>query len=234
MWQASDMEIRENVAAVMANISSAAKMAGRSPEAVRLVAVTKFVEEARIHEAIEAGITAVGENRVQEMQKKLSFFEQQGVQRHLIGQLQLNKVKYLVGKVKYIQSVDRLPLAAEIDRQAAKHGLVQDCLVEVNIGGEAQKGGAAMADLPELLALISAYPNIRIKGLMCIPPVVGTEEVRRYFAQMRQLFERLSGLGIPNVVMEELSMGMSGDYMTAIAEGATMVRVGTAIFGSRI
>jgi len=226
-------EIRNNLDRVRENIRLAAQRAGRREEDVKLIAVTKFMEEDRILPAIEAGVRAVGENRVQEMQRKLPFFEQHGVERYIIGQLQTNKVKYIVGKVACIQSLDREELALEIDKQARKQGLVQDCLVEVNIGGEAQKGGIAPSALPEFLQVVSACPNIRVKGLMCIPPAVGAEAVRPYFARMRELFVELGKLSLPNVSMEELSMGMSGDYRTAIEEGATMVRVGTAIFGPR-
>lgn len=150
----------------------------------------------------------------------------------MIGQLQTNKVKYVIGNASLIQSVDRLELAKEISRLAVKAGITQDVLAEVNIGGEAQKGGIAPDELKDLLSIISELPGIRVKGLMCVPPAVG-EEARRYFASMRRLFEDIASAGIPGVDMRELSMGMSGDYKSAIKEGATMVRVGTAIFGAR-
>ena len=227
------MNIRENYLAIRENMEKAAAAAGRSAGSVKLVAVTKFVEEARIAQALDCGIASVGENRVQELMGNLDFFHTRGVEVNLIGQLQTNKVKYIIGKVDMIQSVDRLALAQEIDRLAVRQGLVQDVLIEVNIGGEAQKGGIAPEELPTFLEMVSAMNGIRVKGLMCIPPAVGEEGARPYFARMRELFETLGSKSIPNVSMEQLSMGMSGDYRAAIAEGATMIRVGTALFGAR-
>ncbi|MBQ3201142.1 MAG: YggS family pyridoxal phosphate-dependent enzyme [Clostridia bacterium] len=227
------MSIRDNYLTIRENMETAAARAGRSADEVKLIAVTKFVEVERIAEAIDCGADTVGENRVQELTGKLDFFRSRGVNVNLIGQLQTNKVKYIVGKVDMIQSVDRLALAQEIDRLAVKNGVVQDVMIEVNIGEEAQKGGIAPQDLPGFLEMVSAMNGIRVKGLMCIPPAVGEEEVRPYFARMRTLFETLKVKDLPNVSMEQLSMGMSGDYMAAIAEGATMIRVGTALFGAR-
>ena len=155
------------------------------------------------------------------------------VNAHFIGQLQLNKVKYVTGKATTIQSVDRLSLAEEINRKAVQLKLVQDVLIQVNIGEEAQKGGINAESLDEFLMSISALSNIRVKGMMCIPPNVCEKEARTYFASIRRLFERHINTGISNVSMEHLSMGMSGDYSAAVMEGATMVRVGTAIFGAR-
>ena len=227
------MPIRENYLRIMENVQSAAVKAGRNPADIRLIAVTKFVDIERIREAAACGVRSVGENRVQEWQGKSAFFTQNGLASHLIGQLQSNKVKYVTGQVELIQSVDRLSLAKEIDRQAALRGVKQDVLVEVNIGGEAQKGGVLPLELPGLFEEISALPSVCVKGLMCVPPAVGPEEAQRYFAQMRELFMKHSTGRYPNVFMQQLSMGMSGDYMAAIAEGATMVRIGTALFGAR-
>ena len=227
------MNIRENYLAIRENMEKAAAAAGRSADSVKLIAVTKFVEEARIAQALDCGIASVGENRVQELMGKLDFFHTRGVEVNLIGQLQTNKVKYIIGKVDMIQSVDRPALAQEIDRLAVRQGLVQDVLIEVNIGGEAQKSGIAPEELPAFLEMVSAMNGIRVKGLMCIPPAVGEEGARPYFARMRELFETLGSKSISNVSMEQLSMGMSGDYRAAIAEGATMIRVGTALFGAR-
>jgi len=227
------MSIRDNYLTIRENMEIAALRAGRSVDDVKLIAVTKFVEEARIAEAIDCGADTVGENRVRVLTGKLDLFRSRGVSVNLIGQLQTNKVKYIIGKVDMIQSVDRLALAEEIDRLAVKNDVVQDVMIEVNIGEEAQKGGIAPNDLPGFLEMVSAMNGIRVKGLMCIPPAVGEEEVRPYFARMRTLFETLKTKDLPNVSMEQLSMGMSGDYMAAIAEGATMIRVGTALFGAR-
>lgn len=199
-----------------------------------LIAVTKFVEPDRILEAIDSGISDVGENRVQEFLEKELFFRNNKIHSHLIGQLQTNKVKYIMSKVKLIQSVDRLRLAQELNRVAEAKNAVQDVLIEINIGGEEQKGGVHAYELYDLLYMISAMSRIRVKGLMCIPPAVSEREARSYFASMRKLFDETAAKRIPNVAMEILSMGMSGDYMAAIAEGSTMVRIGSAIFGERV
>ena len=227
------MSIRENYELVEAKVAAACQKAGRKREEVRLIAVTKFVEVDRIAEAAAAGAKEIGENRPQEFAAKMAFFQEKSLVPHFIGQLQTNKVKYVIGKAALIQSLDRMELANEISRLAQKRQLVQDVLVEVNIGEEDQKAGVAPAVLPEFLAMISEMPGIRVKGLMCIPPHVGEEEARIYFARMRQLFDSLRVSAPQGVDMQVLSMGMSGDYAAAILEGATMVRVGTAIFGAR-
>ena len=227
------MSIAENYIRVTENIAAACAEAGRKSDEVKLIAVTKYVDTARIAEAVAAGARSVGENRVQEYRDKKDFFTANGLDVHLIGQLQTNKVKYIIGNGVLIQSLDRMELAREISRIASNKGVIQDTLVEVNIGGEAQKGGIATAELIPFLELVSAMPSIRVKGLMCVPPAVGQDEARRYFARMRRLFEDIRGMNMPNVDMLELSMGMSGDYKAAVLEGATMVRVGTGIFGAR-
>lgn len=227
------MSVRENYEEIMANVQAAAEASGRKKENITLIAVSKFVDEGRIKEAIACGAKNFGESRAQELTAKLPMFEQAGSNVHFIGQLQTNKVKYVIGNVKTIQSVDRLELANEISRLAQKKGIVQQVLIEVNIGGEPQKGGAYAEGLEEFLTNISRLNGVFVKGLMCIPPAVDEADARRYFAKMKMLFDRMAGLGLPNVAMDELSMGMSGDYRAAIAEGATMVRVGSAIFGER-
>ncbi len=227
------MSIADNYIRIKENIASACALAGRRPEEVRLIAVTKYVDIGRIGEAVAAGARSVGENRVQEYREKQAFFNDNGLDVHLIGQLQTNKVKYLVGNGVLIQSLDRMELAGEISRVASNRGVIQDTLVEVNIGDEAQKGGIRVDELIPFIEVVSAMPGIRIKGLMCVPPAVGEDGARSYFAAMRRLFEDIRSRNIPNVDMLELSMGMSGDYKAAVLEGATMVRVGTAIFGAR-
>lgn len=227
------MTIKQNYESVMENIERAAQRVHRKADDITLIAVTKFVDTSRIAEGIKAGICAVGENRVQELVDKLDFFNSNSVDVHMIGQLQSNKIKYIIGKTKLIQSMDRLSLAEQINKASAKDNLVTDVLIEVNIGDEAQKGGIAIDALPEFFGLVSAMAGIRVKGLMCIPPAVGGEDARPYFARMKKLFDTYSGQDYPNVSMQHLSMGMSGDYTAAIAEGATMVRIGSAIFGSR-
>lgn len=225
--------IADNYRIVKERVAEAADRSGRDPGDIRLIAVTKFVETERILKAIEAGACEVGENRAQELTDKLEFFRAHGQKVHFIGQLQLNKIKYLVGRADLIQSADRFEAFAEISRLAVNRGVEQDTLAEVNIGAEPQKSGVDAGNLPELLKRISDLPNIRVKGLMCIPPAAEAEEARGYFKRMRELFCDCKGLEIPNIQMEILSMGMSGDYAVAVEEGATMVRVGSAIFGAR-
>lgn len=200
---------------------------------VRLVGITKFKTADEIRPAFEAGLRDAGENRAQEFNEKFDFFTSLGVRRHFVGALQLNKVKYLVGRADLIQSVDRPALAEEINRLAVKKGVIQPILIEVNIGREEQKSGVAPEELPELIGIITDMPGVSVNGLMCVPPAGSEDEARPYFAEMRELFERMRGLEGSNVSMRELSMGMSGDYKAAIAEGATMVRIGSAIFGPR-
>jgi pyridoxal phosphate enzyme (YggS family) len=227
------MSITDNIKTVKDRIASAAKRAGRDPASVRLVVVTKTVDIERIREAVGAGATILGENRVQEAKEKI---ERLGtvVSWHLIGHLQVNKAKHAVKLFDLIHSVDTRELAAEIDKQAARIGKVQNVLVEVNIGGEASKAGMAVKNAPALVREIAGHGNIAIQGLMTIPPFSeNPEDARPYFRVLRELAERIAHENIPNVAMKELSMGMSGDLEVAVEEGATMVRVGTAIFGER-
>lgn len=221
--------IADNYKRIQDTIAHACAMAHRDTSEITLLAVTKFVPVERIALAVELGIRDVGENRAQDFCDKLDFFEKNGFRPHFIGQLQTNKVKYIIGKAVLIQSVDRLELAREIARQAQHQDVVQDILVEVNIGGEAQKGGIGEHALPALLQELHGMPQIRVQGLMCVPPALNGEQARPYFARMRELFEACKEDG----GMRHLSMGMSGDYAAAIAEGATMVRVGSALFGAR-
>ncbi len=228
------MTIAERYNEITENIALAARTSGRSASDITLVAVSKFVDEGRINEAYAAGARVFGESRAQELTQKLPMFEDFGADVHFIGQLQTNKVKYVVGHVSTIQSVDRIELAEEISRIAKKRDTVQRILVEVNIGCEPQKGGAEPAKLNEFLTSISRLDAIRVEGLMCIPPAVEEDAARRYFAEMRALFDKAKGYDLPNVFMNTLSMGMSRDYRAAVAEGATMVRVGNALFGERL
>ena len=223
----------DNLKRIRESIAEAEYAAGRPAGSVRLIGVTKFKTIDEIRPALEAGLVEVGENRAQEFTDKFDFFSSYGVKKHFIGTLQVNKVKYLVGKADLIQSVDRLALAEEIGRLAVKRQVVQPVLIEVNIGSEEQKSGVAPALLPELLKVVSDMPGILVKGLMCVPPAGSEDEARPYFARMRELFLKAGERSLPNISMEELSMGMSGDYKAAIREGATMVRIGSAIFGPR-
>ena len=224
--------IAQNVEDVRSRMLRACALAGRKPEDVRLIAVTKFVEQARIAEALETGLREVGENRAQELAEKLTFFEQHGCSVHFIGQLQTNKIKYVCGVADLIHSVDRLSLAEQLQRHAAKLGVVQNILLQVNVGDETQKGGVSMADAMQLLETVAAMPNLSVRGFMCVPPALAPEQVRPYFASMRELLSA-ARRAYPALPLTELSMGMTHDFEAAIAEGATMVRVGTGIFGAR-
>lgn len=227
-------DISENVAAVRRKLAEAAKMAGRDPAEITLCAATKMNDAERVKEAVAAGVDCCGENRVQEFTQKEPLGAYEGKPVHFIGRLQTNKVKYLVGKVDLIQSVDREELLLCIQKEAAKRGVVQKILLEVNIGGEESKGGFTPAETQAMAARMGEFPNISLRGLMAIPPVAAAEgENRRFFAEMRQLAVDIEAKKYDNVVVECLSMGMSGDYADAIAEGSTMIRIGTAIFGPR-
>jgi pyridoxal phosphate enzyme (YggS family) len=227
------MSVSENFKTVIDRIASATTRAGRDPSSVRLVVVTKTVDRERIAEAVAAGAAILGENRVQEAKGKIEALGRIASW-HMIGHLQTNKAKYAVKLFDLIHSVDNLELAAEVDRQAAKIGKVQDILIEVNIAGEASKAGMAVKGAPTLVREASRLKNISIRGLMTMPPYSeNPEDSRPYFAVLQELAETIAKVNIPNVSMQELSMGMSGDFEVAIGEGATLVRVGTAIFGER-
>lgn len=227
-------EIAANIAAVRENIARAARRVGRDPDEVTLVAVTKTMPASDVNAALRSGAAVIGENRVQELLGKLPDIEPGSRRIHLIGHLQTNKIKSVIGHVDMIQSVDSLHLAQEIDRQAQKAGRVMDVLVEVNVGGEESKSGVSPDGLPDLLEGMRELAHVRVCGLMTIPPRdAGSEQTRRYFAQMRNLFLDMKGKKSDNMDMRILSMGMSSDYELAVEEGSTMVRVGTAIFGKR-
>lgn len=226
--------VEENYKAVKFNVEEAAIKAGRNPEDVRLMAVTKTVESPYINRAIELGANLIGENRVQEYLGKREELKLDGVEKHLIGHLQTNKVKYIVGEVDMIESVDSLKLASEIDRLSQKKGIISDVLVEVNVGREDSKSGIYAEQLEELIYEIAELQGVRIQGLMTIPPICDSDsEVRKYFESMYKSFIDIRDKKIDNVNMNILSMGMSGDYEAAIASGSNIVRVGSAIFGAR-
>ena len=229
------MPLLENIAKVKKNIAAAARSAGRDPDEVTLVAATKVQSSDTIRAAIAAGITVCGENRVQELTAHLAANAYRGAQVHFIGHLQTNKVKQVVGKVDLIHSVDSERLLRAIDAQAAKQDLVQDILLEVNIAGEESKGGCTPEEARQLAQLTRELEHVRLRGLMAIPPISPEPGANRpFFAAMRQLFVDIkANMGDNQCNMDCLSMGMSGDYPDAIAEGATLVRVGTALFGPR-
>ncbi len=227
--------IRDNLQRIEEQIQAACVAAGRRREDVTLMAVTKTVSPDCINAALASGITCIGENRVQEFLEKKEDLRLEGVQAHLIGHLQTNKVKRIVGQVDMIQSIDSEHLAKAVSEAALKTeaGCV-DVLVEVNIGGEDSKSGVSADRLEELLETVSAFRGIRVKGLMTIPPILHTEaEKRAIFSQMHKLFIDIGDKNVDNISMEILSMGMSMDYVEAIREGSTLVRIGSAIFGAR-
>ncbi len=226
--------IAENIAQIRANMAQAARQAGREETQILLCAASKMNDAARVREAIAGGVDCCGENRVQELVEKRALGAYEGRPLHFIGHLQTNKVKFVVGAVDLIESVDREELLACVDRQARKLGIVQDILLEVNIGLEQSKSGFTAEQVPQIADRIAEFPNVRLRGLMAIPPV--SEHPggnRRYFAEMRNLFVDISAKKGDNRNVDILSMGMSDDYTDAILEGSTMVRIGTAIFGKR-
>lgn len=233
-------EIRQQIARFDANyaevterIARAAREAGRDPAEITLLAATKTVPVEVINHAVAAGVPLIGENRVQELCAKWDALDK-SVPVHHIGRLQTNKVKMVVGKVAMIESVDSLRLAEEIDRRSQALGIATDVLIEINVGGEEAKSGVLPENAEELLCAIAPLKGVRVRGLMAIPPICGSEsEISRYFAKMYKLFIDFSAKNIDNITMEQLSMGMSGDYEAAVRSGATIVRLGTALFGAR-
>jgi len=228
----SGIDIRANLTAVRERIADAARRTGRREDAVLLVAVSKTVDVERVRAAIGAGVPALGENRVQEAREKIAAL---GRPRpwHLIGHLQTNKVRDALDCFDLIHSVDRLPLAGALSSRAAQAGRRADVLVQVNVGEEPQKGGVRPEDLRSSLEAMAALPGLRLRGLMTIPPIPrDPEDSRPHYREMRKLLDAAWGWGL-GPEFAELSMGMSGDFEVGIEEGATIVRVGTAIFGSR-
>ena len=229
-----DSVIAKNVAFVKAEIARAAAEAGRDPAEIRLVAATKMNDADRVREAIQAGVDICGENRVQEMLEKNALGAYEGVPLHFIGHLQKNKVRQVVGLCELIHSVDSLGLLQEISRVAGKKGLIQDVLLEVNVGAEESKSGISPEEVPGLLLEASKLPAVRVCGLMAIPPICEKpEENRPFFLQMQKLFVDNCRKKYDNISMDFLSMGMTGDYTEAVRCGANLVRVGSGIFGPR-
>ena len=227
------MSIAENIARVREEIAAAAAEVGKKPEEITLVGASKMNDAAACREAIAAGIDALGENRVQEMTQKLGENAYDGAPLHFIGHLQRNKVKQVVGHVSLIQSVGSLELLDEIEKTAANRGLVQDILLEVNVGGEEAKSGFAPADTEAAAEAALSRSHVRVLGLMTIPPANADRDTNmRYFKEVRALYVDIDRKMFHNE-LKYLSMGMSGDFADAIRCGANMVRVGTAIFGAR-
>ena len=227
------MSIKENIAYIRANIDEAARATGRTGSDITLVGASKMNDAAACQEAIAAGIDVLGENRVQEMTEKLSQNAYDGAPLHFIGHLQRNKVKQVVGKVSLIQSVSSIALLDEIEKVAAKMDLVQDILLEVNIGGEEAKSGFAPEEVEEAVRYARTLPHISLRGLMTIPPIAVEQGANiPYFERIHALFVDIGEKMYDNK-WEYISMGMSDDYAEAVRCGANMVRVGSAIFGAR-
>ena len=229
------MSLEERIGMVRERIAQAAREAGRDPADITLEAATKVQTSDTIRAAIAAGITVCGENRVQELTAHLEDYAYDGARVHFIGHLQTNKVRFVVGRVDLIESVDSPRLLEAVQRQAEKLNLVQDILLEVNIGREESKGGCLPEDLPALARQAAALSHVRLRGLMAIPPAAAAPgDNRRFFAATRQLFVDIrSQIGDNDTDIDCLSMGMSDDYEDAVREGATLVRLGTALFGPR-
>ena len=248
--------VKENIARAKKNIEIAAKKSGRNAEDVVLLAATKTVDPDTINFAIHNGISCIGENRVQELIEKYDAIDKENVDIHFIGRLQTNKVKYIADKVSLIHSVDSVKLAKEIDKQCKKIDKVMDVLVEVNIADEESKGGIKCDELEGFLKEISVFENIRVVGLMCIPPIISDELPREnseiaceneqkdtstkksyknneFFKKIMKLFLDISQKKLDNIYMNILSMGMSDDYEQAVEDGSTVVRIGRGLFGSR-
>jgi len=226
--------LKERIKRVQQRIRETAQACNRPEDSIRLVAVSKTMPAEIVKEAIEAGMTDFGENYIQEAREKTAALVRYPVTWHYIGHLQSNKAKYAVRMFDFIHSVDSLKLAGELDKCAKKIDKVQSILIQVNVAKEDSKSGVYAEDAMQLLKEISQFENLAVKGLMTMPPYFNApEKVRPFFAALRELGDHIKNENIPNISMDELSMGMTGDFEAAIQEGATMVRVGTAIFGER-
>jgi len=227
--------LKINLESVMDRIKQAAVSSGRNPETVRLVAVSKTIPSETVKKAIDAGADILGENYIQEARNKFNDLSSYPVSWHFIGHLQTNKAKYAVRIFDLIHSVDSFKLAIELDKQGNKIDKIQNILIQVNVADESSKSGISVQDTLNLVKEISVLNNLAIKGLMTMPPFFNApEKVRPFFKNLRNLRDQISKEAIPKVAMDELSMGMTGDFEVAIEEGATLVRIGTAIFGERI
>ena len=228
------MSIAENVARIKSDIAAAAIAAGRDPKEIRLCAATKMNDANAVRQAIAAGVDCCGENRVQELTQKLSENAYEGAPVHFIGHLQTNKVKQVVGKVSLIHSIDSMRLLEAVNKEAARQGICQDILLEINIANEESKSGFTIEEMDSVLSQIGEFSSIRVLGFMVIPPICqDSTDNHKFFQKIYNLSVDITRKKYDNVCVDILSMGMSGDYADAIACGSTMIRVGTAIFGSR-
>ncbi len=226
-------DFARRLAQIRERLAAAARRAGRDPSPVRLVAVSKTVGLEALREALAAGQRLFGENYLQEALGKITALGPEA-EWHFIGHLQSNKAKAVVGRFALIHSLDRLSLAEALEKAAARLGVIQEVLVQVNLGGEAGKSGVAPEAVAELLRELRRFPHLRVQGLMTLPPFLPDPEmVRPYFRALRELRDRLAAQNLSDTGLPELSMGMSGDFEVAVEEGATLVRVGTALFGPR-
>lgn len=233
MTSVSSEQIKANVAGVKRRIAAAAARSGRKAEDITLVGVTKTQSPEAVRALIQAGVPDIGENRVQELLEKEPFLSDLPHKTHLIGHLQRNKVKFLPGHIQMLQSLDSPKTLETLEQFYTEYNSTLDVLIEVNIGGEANKNGVSPEELPALAARVAASKNLILRGLMAIPPMLDAHEVRPYFRQMLQLFVDIRAKKMDNDTVNILSMGMSSDFEAAIEEGATMVRVGTVLFGPR-
>jgi PLP dependent protein len=228
-----ESDIRSNTSIIKQKIVAAAARAGRNPDSIQLMAVSKTVSPERIREAMNAGLTLFGENYVQEAREKIPAIGH-SVQWHMIGHLQTNKAKYVINLFDWIHSVDRLELAQELDKRAGQNNRKLQILIEVNVSGEESKSGVEPSQVLELVRQISILPNLSVRGLMTMPPYSNDPETSRpCFQALRKLRDDIIRAAIPGIQMDELSMGMTDDFEVAIEEGATIIRVGRAIFGAR-
>ena len=229
-----ETDISSNIRLIRQRMGVACARCGRDPQSVRLMAVSKTVAPERIRQALDAGVTLLGENYVQEAREKIPAIGHVA-EWHMIGHLQTNKVKYVVNLFDWIHSVDRLELARELDKRAGQNNRRLNVLIEVNVSGEESKSGIEATQALELVQQVSLLPNINLRGLMTMPPYSDNpENSRPYFQALRKLRDDISAADIPNIHMDELSMGMTDDFEVAIEEGATIIRVGRAIFGNRM
>jgi len=229
-----ETEISSNIRLIRQRMGVACARCGRDPQSVRLMAVSKTVEPERIRQALDAGVTLLGENYVQEAREKIPAIGHVA-EWHMIGHLQTNKVKYVVNLFDWIHSVDRLELARELDKRAGQNNRRLNVLIEVNVSGEESKSGIEATQALELVRQVSLLPHINLRGLMTMPPYSDNpENSRPYFQALRKLRDDISAADIPSIPMDELSMGMTDDFEVAIEEGATIIRVGRAIFGNRM
>lgn len=229
------MSIKENIDGILERAATAARRSGRSPEDVKVIAVSKTVDAQRAREAVEGGLINLGENRVQELVNKYEQLSDIDVKWHLIGHLQRNKVKYIIDKVVLIHSLESLDLAKEINKRALQHSMTANVLIELNIGQEESKFGLNEDSVYDFVKSMEQFANIKVLGLMTVAPFSeNPEDVRWVFRKMKEIFDKISEMKLANTEMKYLSMGMTNDFEIAIEEGANMVRIGTAIFGKRM